>query len=131
MVDRGEAGAGLIGSTIGVMVFLLLLLLAVQVTFSLYATSTVTAATWDAARIASGSDAGEDPIAARAEAEAHLRSVLGRYGDRVTVRWSEDPDDVILSVRAEHPGFLPRALRHPMRLDAVERTVRVRIERVR
>lgn len=111
--------------------FLSLLLFAVQVVFALYATSTLTAAAWDAARIASGSDRAADPEAARVAAEEHLRSVLGDYGDRVQVRWLDDGDDVVLQVRADHPTFLPAPLRRPLRLDHVERTVRVRREGVR
>jgi hypothetical protein len=58
--------------------------------------------------------------------------VLGRYGrDRVTVSFTPDPDDVVLTVRAENPSFLPVALRRPFGFDHVERTVRVRIERAR
>ena len=112
----------------GVLAFLLLLLLAVQVIFHLYATSAVTAAAFDGARLVAAPDAGigED------EAEAHVRSLLGRYGDeRLDVTFTPHPDDVVLTVRAEHPSFLPDAVRRPLRMDRVERTVRVRIERRR
>lgn len=133
-----DDGAGLLSTSVGVLVFLALLLLAVQVVFALYATSTLTAAAWDAARIASGSDAapsgdesggtGPQP---RVAAERHLRSVLGDYSERVEVTWVDDPDDVVLHVRARHPSFLPSPLRRAMGLDAVERTVRVRREGLR
>jgi hypothetical protein len=109
-------------------VFLLFLLLAVQVLFSLYATSAVTAAAYDGARLAAGSASGVDEEAAA----THVRSVLGRYGDeRVDVRFTPDPDDVVLTVVATNPGFLPVGLRRPLGLDRIERTVRVRIERQR
>lgn len=135
-----DDGAGLLSTSVGVLVFLTLLLLAVQVVFALYATSTLTAAAWDAARIAAGSDAlaagqaddgrgiGHGP---RVEAERHLRSVLGDYADRVDVTWAEEADDVVLQVRARHPTFLPAPLRRAMGLDVVERTVRVRREGLR
>jgi hypothetical protein len=104
-----------------------LLLFAVQVLFNLYATSAVTAAAFDGARLAAG--AGGD----RAAAEAHVHEVLGGYADRpgFELTWGEDPagDDVVLTVRAENPGFLPRAVRAPIGFDTIERTVRVRIER--
>ena len=114
---------------IGVLVFLLLLLLAVQVIYNLYATSAVTAAAFDGARLAAGSDAGPD---GRAEAAAHVKAVLGRYGsERVAVSFQPDPDDVVLRVVADNPSFLPLALRRPLGFDTIDRTVRVRVERDR
>jgi hypothetical protein len=116
---------------VGVLVFLVLLLVAVQVLFNLYATSAVTAATYDGARIAAGaaSSASVDP---RGDAEAHVRSVLGRYAsaDRLSLRWGDSADTVVLTVRAQNPSFLPRALRGPLGIDVIERTARVRVERV-
>lgn len=113
---------------VGVLVFLLLLLLAVQVLFNLYATSAVTAATYDGARIAAGAAASPD---ARTDAENHVRRVLGRYAsrDRLSLRWTPSADDVVLTVRAENPSFLPKALRAPLGFDVIERTARVRLER--
>ncbi len=111
--------------------FLLLMLLAVQVLYNLYATSAVTAATYDGARLAAGSDAIDDPRT-RAVAEQHVRDVLGRYGrDRVELTWLADPTgrDVVLTVKAENPSFLPRGLRRPLGFDTIVRTVRVRAER--
>jgi hypothetical protein len=109
-------------------VFLLFLLLAVQVVFSLYARSAVTAAAFDGARLVAGGEGGVDEAAA----EDHVRQLLGRYGrDRVAVRFTPDPDDVVLTVVANNPSFLPAALRRPFGFDRIERTVRVRIERER
>ena len=109
------------------LVFLLLLLLAVQVAFHLYATSVVTASAFDGARLVAGAGGiGED------EAERHVRGLLGRYGEeRVEVSFEPDPDEVVLTVVAESPSVLPASLRRPMRMDRIERTVRVRIERMR
>ena len=112
---------------IGVLVFLLLLLLAVQVIYNLYATSAVTAAAFDGARLAAGSGS-----SGRAEAAAHVKAVLGDYGsERVDVSFTPDPDDVVLTVVADNPSFLPVALRRPLGFDRIERTVRVRVERDR
>jgi hypothetical protein len=112
-----------------VLVFLLLLLLAVQVVFDLYARSAVTAAAFDGARLAAG---GSAVAVSEEEAADHVRSVLGRYGDeRVAVTFTPDPDDVVLTVVADNPSFLPAALRRPFGFDRIERTVRVRIERRR
>lgn len=114
------------------LVFLLFLLLAVQVVFNLYATSAVTAAAFDAARLAAGGDWADHRADAEAAAEAHVKEVLGDYGaERVTVTFTPDPDDVVLTVAARNPGFLPPAMRRPLGFDRIERTVRVRIERER
>lgn len=114
-------------TTTGVTVFVVLLLLAVQVLFNLYATSAVTAAAFDGARLAAGRGGGD-----RAAAEAQVHEVLGEYSRRpgFALTWGDDPagEDVILTVRASNPGFLPRAVRVPMGFDTIERTVRVRIE---
>lgn len=113
--------------------FLVLLLLAVQVLFNLYAASAVTAAAYDAARIVAGADvaAGAGSLdGARADAEAGAVHTLGRYGARVHFDWDvDDPDVVQLHVVAANPGFLPVALRRPLGFDRVDRTVRVRVER--
>ena len=94
--------------------------------FNLYATSAVTAAAFDGARLAAGY--GGD----RAAAEAHVREVLGGYAERpgFTLTWGDDParEHVVLTVRASNPGFLPPAVRAPIGFDTIERTVRVRIE---
>ena len=101
-----------------------------QVLFNLYATSAVTAAAFDGARLAAGGGGGD-----REAAEAHVHEVLGAYSRRpgFDLTWEEDPagEHVILRVRAENPGFLPTALRRPMGFDTIERTVRVRIEDAR
>ena len=99
-----------------------------QVIFHLYATSAVTAAAFDGARLAAASDSGMG----EEEVTTHVRSVLGRFGsDRVAVSFTPDSDDIVLTVRAQNPSFLPVAVRRPLRMDRIERTVRVRIERAR
>lgn len=125
---RGERGIGLLGSVAGVAAFLGFLLFAVQVTYDLYATSAVTSAAFDAVRVVAGADGAD---AARADAEAHAREVLGGYGERVAFTWSADEDQVSLRVVATNPSFLPAALRRPLGIDTVDRTVRARVERPR
>ena len=107
---------------------LVMLLLAVQVTYDLYASSAVSAAAYDAARIVAGSDGGP---AAATTAEAAARRALGRYGSGVSFTWAVDDDNVELRVVAQNPSFLPAALRRPLGVDVVDRTVRVRTERFR
>ncbi len=125
-----ETGAGVIGSIAGVTIFLILLAFAVQVLVGLYATSVVTAATYDAARTLAGADQGDSP-AGRASAEATARGQLGRFGERATFRWDNDADTVRLHVRAPRPNLLPRSLADGTGLGDIERTVRVRVERAR
>lgn len=110
---------------VGVVAFLLMLTVAVQVVYDLFATSAVTAAAYDAARVVAGSEG--DVV--RAEADA--RRALGAYGRRVRFDWVVDLEVVAVRVRAAHPGFVPTGLRRPLGIDAVDRTVRVRVERLR
>ncbi len=127
---QAQEGAGVVSSVVGVAIFLVLLLFAVQVLVGLYATSVVTAATYDAAKILAGGDQG-DSTASRANAEDTARSQLGRFGERATFRWANDVDTIRLHVRAPRPTLLPRSLAHSVGLGDIERTVRVPVERVR
>jgi hypothetical protein len=117
-----------ISSIFGLFTVLVLLLFAVQVVYDLYATSAVTAAAYDAARVVAGADGGS---VATTAAEERARDALGRYGERLTFTWSLDGDVVELHVVARNPGFLPASLRSPLGVDTVDRTVRVRAERLR
>lgn len=109
---------------------LLLVLLAVQVLFDLYARSAVSAAAFDAARVVAGSDAGGSSTS-RSQAELDARRELGAYGQRATFDWAVDADDVRLSVRVRNPSVLPALFASPLGLDTVDRSVVVRRERVR
>lgn len=126
----GEAGAGVISTVAGVTVFLVLLLFAVQVLVGLYATSVVTAATYDAAKVLAGADAGDSAVG-RANAEAGARNQLGRYGERAVFGWDNDAEVIRLHVQAPRPTLLPHTLVRGVGLSDIERTVTVRVERVR
>ena len=127
--DRGTA---VVGTLVGVLVFLVFLFAAVHLLLALYATSTVTAVATDAARsVASRRVDHADAravAAAEREATAAARRSLGAYGRRVRFDWSMDRDSVRLRVRAGNrrlamPGFGG--------LDAfshVDRTVVLRLE---
>ena len=114
----------------GLLVFLVLLLLAVQVTYDLYATSAVTGIAYDAARVVAGADGGGSSQSL-STAEADARRALGAYASRARFEWSVDAEVVQLRVIADNPSFLPPALRRPLGADRVDRTVRVRVERFR
>jgi hypothetical protein len=112
-------------------VFLALLLVAVQLLVNLYATSVVTAVGFDAARVVAGS-ASREGGPGYASAEADARRALGRYGRRVTFDWSgSDDDTVVLRLRADNPNFVVRRWAGSLGFDHVDRTVRVRVERMR
>ncbi|MGH9065987.1 MAG: hypothetical protein ACRD0J_00455 [Acidimicrobiales bacterium] len=112
------------------LVFLVLLLLAVQVLFDLYARSAVGSAAFDAARVVSGSDAG-GTAAAQADAESYARGVLGGYGRQARFSWSVTADEVGLTVSVRSPSLLPAVVAGPLGLDSIVRHVVVRRERVR
>jgi hypothetical protein len=128
-----EQGGGLIGTISGLLVFLALLLFAVQSLFALFARSAVTDAAYEGARQLAGnrvvhSDFGS-LLAARARAEHTVRSHLGRFGTTVELDWSgSSPEAISLTVRARPPGFLWDALRGSGP-NPIRRTVRVRVER--
>lgn len=125
-IRSGEQGTGLLGSVIGVTVFLVLLLFAVQLGMNLYATSTVTAVAYDAAREVAGSGSGADVASAAEAAEARARAVLDRFpDDQLSFEWDVEGDTVALTVRATRTRFLPN-VRLPF--ETIERTVRVRRE---
>lgn len=125
-----EAGTGLLGTLVGVTIFLVLMLVAVQVLFDLYARSAVSAAAFDAARIVAGSDAGASP-SAESDAESGARAELGRYGDGATFRWDVSTQDVGLTVGVNSPSLLPAVFASPLGLDNISRGVVVRRERLR
>lgn len=128
-----DEGTGQLGTIAGFTAFLLFLFLAVHVLVGLYATSVVTAAALDGARIVAGGGVDhDDPAAveaAQAEAEAHVRGLLGRAGDRASFDWSgSTATEVALHVRVPWPRLLPD-LGGELGDAAVDRTVRMRIER--
>lgn len=130
-----EAGVGLIGSLVGVTAFLVVLLFAVHLVLNLYATSLVTAATFDAARLVAGSDGGR---ASEVAAERQARDLLDGYegAGSLAFEWrypstdgDASPDVVELHVVAEHPTRLLPRLRLPY--QRIDRTIRVRLEQQR
>ena len=129
-----QRGSGLFGTLMGFTVFMLLMIAAVQVLFNLHATTVVTSAAFDAARLVAGYDSVADRCAAIEAAESSLRQRLRRYLEHgtVTLSWTcSDPETVRLAVRADHPTVLPGPLRGLAGLGRLERTVEVRSEDLR
>jgi hypothetical protein len=129
-VPVDDDGTGLLSTAAGVVVFLVFLLFAVQLLFGLYASSTVTAVTNDAAHRAAARGAPPQELI-----EADARHNLGAVGDAAEFRWSEDDadgdgitDTIVLLVIAEPPRFIPPSIGGAIGLDEIRRTVRVRLE---
>jgi hypothetical protein len=123
--ERDETGTALVGTLVGVAIFLPFMLLAVQTLVHLYAVSAVTAATVEAARTVATdpAEAQEVPLA-----ESSARRQLGHLGASAWFDWVEvDGNQVVLRVRVRSPGFLPFA----SSLLEIDRTVTVRTERFR
>ena len=128
---RTELGAGVVSTVVGVLIFLVLVMFATQMLLGLYTTSVVTAVTYDAAKNLAGVDQGDTP-ARRAQAETTAKRQLGRIGQQTSFDWTgTDADTVRLTVRARRPTILPSRLVDGSALGDIERTVHVRVERVR
>ena len=113
------------------LVFMLMMLAAVQILYNLYATSMVTAAAHDAAREVAGLDADANRCGAVAQAEASFLRSLGDYGaaGHATLHWTcNHPDVVRVRVVAQHPSVLPQRLAGLTSLASLDRTIEVRAE---
>jgi hypothetical protein len=129
--DAREQGAGLVSATAGVAVFLALLFFATQVLFNLYATSVVTAAAYDAARVVAGAAARGNGVEAEEQGKERFRDLVGRYATKhvETLDFSESTEDVIvLHVRAENPSLVFGPIGRAA-FGVIDRRVRVRVER--
>ena len=129
----GHGGTGLIATFAAVIVFLAFLLFAVQLLVDLYATTSVTSAAFDGARMVAGSRTDHaDPRAlgaSRAAAEARMRAELGAFGRTVHVDWSgSDAQVVQVRLVGDAPGFLWPGLDDVAGARHIDRTVRVRVE---
>lgn len=130
-VAPSELGATTLGTSAGFVVFLLLMLAAIQILFNLYATSMVTSAAHEAARTVAGFDAEGDRCAAVAAAEAQFVETLGDYGEagHAELIWEcSDPEVVTVRIVAQHPTILPRRLAGLIELGRLDRTITVLIE---
>lgn len=128
-----DEGSSPITAVLGFAVFLTFLLGAVQITLHLFATSTVSAAAFDAARAM----ATEDADRSCAPAQQRARAVLGAYGDRVEVSCpltaaGADGDQVSVRVVGPSPApFLDGLFGVRLRLGTIEREAVVRREEFR
>ena len=128
-----QRGTAVVGTTVGVLVFIAFLLLATQVLLGLYTTTVVTATAVDAATsVARGGTPTDRAVqqSATTEARRRLGAFAARPG-RVTLDWSATNDDeVVLTIHAQKMTLLPAVL-GPALGNRIDRTVRVRTERLR
>ena len=97
----------------------------------LYARSVVATLAYDAARVVAGTGSGER-AGARAGAEERARRALGRSGARLAFDWDRSDDDVVvLTVRAPGTTGGGTSWLAATGLDTIQRTARVRVERLR
>ena len=131
-----DIGTALISSIAGLLVFLAMLLFAVQTLIGLYTRSVVTDAAHEGARLVAGARVSQSGAggAARTLGSGPNERSDASSGDSATTCASTGrpapPDTVSLRVRARPPGFLWDALRGPGSA-LVDRTVTVRVERPR
>lgn len=123
---RGSAGAGLIDTTVGFLIFLVLLLFSAQLIIRLYASSALSAAASHAAEEVAYAP---DPPAEMPIAESEARRQLGSFGGpRTTFDWGPvGADYVVLTVTGHAPSLVP----FDSGWATVTRTVTVRVERFR
>jgi hypothetical protein len=136
-VDDGspspEAGSGLIATVGAVLVFIIFMLFAVQLLIGLYGRSVITGMAYDGAREVAGfQNRKGQPISvddARRLAEGNMRREVGDMN--VQFSWVGSTDDtVVLRVQADNPRFLWPGLSQGLATDHIDRTVRVRVEKL-
>lgn len=133
-----DRGVGVFGTSIGVVVFLVFLFVAVQVLVGLYATSTLRATVADAtARAAARGGASRAELDRLAgEAEAALGEIGGRPTTVIELDQVDEDGDGVADVvvgrgQAVPPRFVPAAIGGTIGFERITAGARVRIERPR
>ncbi len=123
---NADFGTSVVGTFVGFLIVMILLLFCAQVLVRLYATSTLTAV---AARAAEDVAESPDPRSEVPFAETEARQQLGTFGaTRTRFQWLEvDAQQVVLEVRGDSPSLLP----WPGGWPSITRTVSIRTERFR
>ena len=123
---RPDAGTAIVGTIVGFLILMVLLLFATQLIVRLYAESALTAA---ATRAAESVATAPSPALEVGAAEAAARGQLGTFGSsHLSFVWEEvDAQQVVLLVRAQSPEFLPGL----SAWSRIERMVTIRTERFR
>lgn len=116
-----ERGAGIFSAVFGLSFFLVFLLLAVQFMWSLYATSVVTAAAYDAGRLAARTGS-------PAAGVARFDQVIGSYDAAASISVPDAEGSVVVTITGENPSLLPQRLARALPFASIERTVEIRNE---
>jgi Flp pilus assembly protein TadG len=117
---REEAGIGLLGTTIGTLMMMGLLLMALHTMLALQTRSIVSASAWDAARALS-----VDATLGSADAESRVNATIN--GLSPTVKVQRSAGAVSVTVTARSPGIFP-GVTSLDDLREVSRTATIRIE---
>lgn len=105
----------------GLLFFLVFMLLAVQVLWSLYATTVVTSAAYDAGRLAARTgDAGA--------ATARFESTIGSYDADVSIDVPPADGVVTVVLTGENPTLLPDRWARVLPFGDIDRTIEIRRE---
>ncbi len=125
---RVDTGSGLIGTSFGVLVFLLLLGFTVQFMFHLHARSVVRSELYGAASDAAAyADERECPIAA-ARLEEDLSARLGAMGELAAIEATCTSNSLHARVRVDPPSAIPSFFGDIGFLGVIDRTVEIRLE---
>ncbi len=118
---RGDRGTGLFGSVFGLLIFLVFMLLAVQVLWSLYATSMVTGAAYDAGRTAARTGSAS-------AGEARFQNTVGGYDAEVSIDVPAGVGTVTVSLTGENPTMVPDRFARVLPFGTIDRTIEIRNE---
>jgi hypothetical protein len=118
-----EAGIGLVGTSLGAVMMMGLLLIAIHTMLALQSRSIVSASAWDAAKALS-----VDSSLGTNDASSRVNATIGKLKPVVGVR--RTADTVSVTVSATSPGFFP-GITSLDDVRQVTRTATVRIEEQR
>jgi hypothetical protein len=116
-----DRGTGLFGSVFGLMIFLVFMLLAVQVLWSLYATSMVTGAAYDAGRAAARNGSAEAGM-------ARFEHTVGGYDADVEISVPAGQGAVTVVITGQNPTMLPDRFARVLPFGTIDRTIEIRNE---
>jgi hypothetical protein len=127
---RDDAGSGVLSTSLGITVFVALLLLATQTLTNLWVRALVDDVAVDAAsKVALSGATGMRLAEVERRALGDARAALGRFAEHVVLAFETDPDGefVVVRVRGDGLRFVPDALSPLAELD---RRVAVRRESI-